>query len=460
MNVQLENLPNCITTIRAEIPSDRVAKAWDAIAREYAQHAKLPGYRPGKAPRVVVEAKYKKEIKEEVQNRVLSEAVRETIQENKLRVLSVANVEDLEFADDKSLRFTATLVMAPSFELPEYKGLSVEVPSTEVKEEDVDESIERVREQSADFADLADHPLAMDDFAIITYTGTLDGQPVHEAVPAAGKPLSGNSDFWIKLTPDSFLPGFSEQLIGATVGETREFDLPLSAEFPVAALAGKTLHYSVTVNAIKEKVLPPLDDAFAEKIVPGKTLAELRDLARTELGRQKEFEVEQEKRNQALTQLLAKVECELPEGLVRRETERVLTDIVRENQNRGIPDEVIKENQQELLASAAQSARDRLKGTFILLRIAENEKITVAREEFDHRINLMAARYGQPADKLRKELEKADALDKVHEEILTSKVLDFLVSGASVTSSAPDAETKAQTVAQAEASPAAAGQEA
>jgi FKBP-type peptidyl-prolyl cis-trans isomerase (trigger factor) len=144
-----------------------------------------------------------------------------------------------------------------------------------------------------------------------------------------------------------------------------------------------------------------------------------------------------------MSHLLGQVECELPEELVRGESQRLLSEIVRENQSRGVPEEVIREKQAELIASAGESARDRLKGVFILSRIAEAEKISVTREEFDYRVAMMATRYKMPVDKLRKQLDNAGALEKVQEEILTAKVLDFLASSVSVTASAPEAAPEA-----------------
>ncbi len=438
MNVQLENLPNCLTTLRVEVPADKVSQAREAIVREYAQHAKLPGFRPGKAPRSVVETKFKKEIADELQSRLLSNSCREAIVENKLRVLHISNVEDVEFAPDQTLRFTATVVTAPQFELPEYKGIKIEVPAAEVTDKDIDEGIERLRDQAAEFVDVTDRTLAMDDFAVVTYTGTIDGKPAEEVVPAA-KVLTANTDFWIKLTPDTFLPGFSEKILGAAVGETREFDLTVPAGFAVADLAGKTLHYTVTLNAIKSKIVPALDDAFAATMAPGKTVAELRELIRGEITRQKSVEQQNEKRGKIMKQLLEKVECELPEGMVQNEARRVLADVIRENQSRGVPDELIRENHQQLTTSANETARERLKGTFVLLRIAEAEKITVTREEFNRHLAMMAMRYQMPLEKLQKELEKREALDSVNEEILTGKVLDFLLANASVETTTPAA---------------------
>jgi len=438
MNVQLENLPNCLTTLRVEVPSEKVIKAREAILREYTQYAKLPGFRPGKAPRTVIETKFKNEIKEELQKRLLSDSCREAITENKLRVLTISNVEDVEFAPDHTLRFTATVVTSPQFELPEYKGIKVEIPEVTVTDKDIDEGIDRLREEAADFTDITDRPLAMEDFAVVTYNGTLDGKPVEEAAPSA-KILTHNEDFWLKLTSETFLPGFSEKLVGMTAGEAKEFDLAVPAEFPVKELAGKTLHYSVTLNSLKMKVLPEADDAFAATVIPGKTIAELREVIRGEVTRQKTVERENNKRAQIMKALLSGVECELPESMVRNETQRLLAEVIRENQSRGVPEEVIRENQQELHASAGATARERLKGTFVLIRIAEAEKISVTREEFNQRLAMMAMRYQMPVEKLQKELEKREALDSINEEILTGKVLDFLVANASVSTAAPAA---------------------
>ena len=156
-------------------------------------------------------------------------------------------------------------------------------------------------------------------------------------------------------------------------------------------------------------------------------------MAREELGRQKVADAEASKRNAIMAQLLSQVECELPVDMVRTQTRRILADIVRENQSRGVADEVLKENEQQILGTAAQNAREQLKGTFILLRIAEIEGIKPTQQEFNIRIAQLAQRYEMKPAKLLKELEKRNALDQITEEILTAKVLEFLASTASVT---------------------------
>jgi trigger factor len=438
MNVTVEPLPNCLTTLRIEVEPEKVSQVRETVAKEFGQYAKIAGYRPGKAPRAVIEKKFKKQIQEELEKKLLGDSIRAAIQQEKLRVLQVANVEDVSFGTDK-LSFTATVVTQPDFALPDYKSITVQPRTTEVSDAEIEEAIENLREQASDFSDIdEDRGAQMEDFIVVDYTGTIDSKPVHEVFPKAGKPLSGNHDFWIKMTDEAFFPGYCQALVDAKPNETRNFTIEVPADFPVEGMPGQKIDYAVTVKAIKKKVLPELNDEFADSVAKGKTLADLRAMAREELERQKKADTETDKRNQIMRQLLSGVECELPQGLVRQETQRILSDIVRENQARGVTEEVLKESEKELVGAAAQNARERLKGTFVLLRVAEQEGIKVTKEELFGRVATLAQRYDMTFEKMLKELEKRNALEQIQEEIITGKTLDFLVANASV-SSAPAA---------------------
>jgi len=432
MNVHVDALPNCLATLRVDLPPDAVNAVRENITRDYAANAKLPGYRPGKAPRAVVERKFQKQIREELERKLLSESTRAAISEKNLRVLQVQNVEDVEFSPDQSLHFTATVVTAPEFELPPYRNIPVTVPPEEVSEAEVDSAIENLRDQAASFEDINGRGLEMEDYAVIDYDGDIDGKPVSEVFPKAGKPLTTNRGFWVRMTPESFLPGFSEALIGAGLDERREFDLAVPADFALKEMAGLKIHYVVTVKGLKSKKLPEVGDAFAATIVEGKTLAEVRELAKGELGRQKKEHIASQKREQVMGFLVNKVECELPQNFVIGETRRILADIVQQEQARGVADEAIKEGEKELVEAAARGARDKLKGTFILQRIAEAEKVTVNAAEIRGRVASMAARLGMTPEKAARELEKRDAMDQIAQDILSGKVIEFLVANAEV----------------------------
>ncbi len=434
MNAVVESLPNCLATIRVEVEPEKVSAARDKVTREISQAVTIAGYRPGKAPRAIIEKKYKKQIREELEKKLLGDSTYEAIQQHKLRVLQLTNYDDIQFSDDDRLNFTATVVTEPDFQLPNYKGLLIHAPTLDVSDAEVDASLDNLREQGADFVDITeDRGAAMEDYVVVDYTGTIDGKPVHEVFPKAGKPLSGNDEFWIKMTDEAFFPGYCAALVGAKPGESRSFDITVPEDFPVEGMPGQVIHYEVKLTAIKSKILPELNDAFADTVSKGKTLADLRDLARKELESQKRNNSEQSKRHQIVSQLLANVECELPSGLVRNETQRILLDIVRQNEERGVSEDVLKESEKELVGAASENARERIKSTFVLSRIAEQEGIKITKEELFGRIAMLAERYQMPFEKMLKELQKRNAVDQIKEEILTGKTLNFLVSQATVT---------------------------
>src|SRR5438477_5334109 len=178
MKVEVEKQPDSVSTLQIELPPEQVAKEWNAIADSFARHAKIPGYRPGKAPRRVIEAKFRKEIQEELTKKLVSKSYRDAIEEKQLRVVSLTNVEDVQFGEDKSMRFCATVVTAPEFDLPDYKSISVEVPDSKVSAADVDAALERLRDQAADFVDVPERGLEMEDFAVIDFEGSMEGKPI------------------------------------------------------------------------------------------------------------------------------------------------------------------------------------------------------------------------------------------------------------------------------------------
>ncbi len=432
MHIELETLPNCITTLRVELPPDRVTQERQSIVGEFQGSARLPGYRPGKAPRQLIETRYKKEIAEELRRKLVNAGTREAIAEKKLRVLSLGDVEQVELAPDSTLRFTAKLITAPEFELPPYKGLPVKVPPVEITEDELDRALDGLRQRLSEFTDLEGRGLEMEDFAVLDFAGRLDGQPLSEVAPEAPKEFTGRENFWFKLVPNSILPGYSEALVGAVAGETREVAVEVPADFPLEALIGKRLEYTVKIRELKQQVLPALDDAFAEKVMPGKTLADLRARARLDLEAERLGMIEDSKRRQVNIQLVGATNFDLPVEFVRSETRRIMGDIVRQNQERGISDDEIRGNHGEIGANAAIAARERLKSAFILTRIAEKEGIKVTRDEFDHHLAQMAVRHQMALEKLRRLLEEREALPQIEEEVLLAKVLAFIVANASV----------------------------
>jgi len=438
MNVEVENLPNCLASLKVELPPERVTKEWNDVVKGFQQVARIRGFRPGKAPQNVVESKFRKEIQEELTRKLVNESTKEAIREKGLRVLSVSNVEDVEFTPERSMRFTATIVTSPEFELPDYKGIPVKVPPVEVSDEDVEIGLERLRERHATFSEQSDGVFEIDGFGVIDYETTADGQPLLEAIPDAPKRLASGKDFWLKLQEDSLLPGFGAAVIGMQIGERREFDLKPAADFPVKSLQDRVIHFQVELKALKRMELPELNDDFAGQVASGLKLDELKRQLRDRLTEQKKEEIERAKRNQIVDYLVQRVECELPQSYVKDETRRIMSEIVEQNQLRGVSEEALRESGKEIMHVASRSAKDRLKASFILTRIGEQEKIEVSAPELKRRVESLAAQHGMSYEKAMSELDKKGAIPQLVEEIQVGKVLDFLTSNANVeTSSEP-----------------------
>jgi trigger factor len=433
MKVEVEKQPDSVSTLQIELPPEQVAKEWNAIAENFARHAKIPGYRPGKAPRRVIEAKFKREIQEELTKKLVSESYRNAVAEKQLRVVSLTNLEDVNIADDKTMRFRATVITAPEFELPDYKNISVQLPPLEVSDEEVNEAMERLRDQSADFVEVEpERALQMDDFAVIDFEGAIDGRSISEIAPEASKNLKEGKKFWLQMGPENFLPNFCEQLVGQKKEETRLVIVTFPEDLPVKELAGAKADYAVTLREIKQKVLPELNDAFAGKLAKDKTLAELRAMVAHDLEHEKEHALEQAKEAQIIKALHEQTQFDLPSQLLRNETRRALGELVQRNRQRGLSDQILKSKEKELVQGAGSLAAHRLKTNFILRRIAEAEKIQVSPEEIEERIRKQAAHYNVSVEKMRKQIDEQEGINGLVEEILLGKTIDFLKANVSV----------------------------
>lgn len=434
MNVTVESLPNCLATLRVEVGSDRITKTREELVAQFCKEVKVSGFRPGRVPRPIVEKRFQKEIADELETRAVNSTLEDAIREKGLRVIQVNNVEDVKISVGEGLSFSATVVTVPEFDLPEYKGIAISVPSVDVAESEVDQALESMRERMADFVDLKeDRGAQMGDFLVVDYKGTTGGVAIHEAFPKVGPILSSNEGFWVRMTDEAFFPGFCAHLVGAKAGESRSFEIEVPADFPVEGFGGQKLQYAVTLKEIKVRVLPELNDEFASGFLKDKTLADLRNLVRSELEERRKKEVEGVKRDKVMEVLLGQVECELPEDMARAESNRVLSEVVRENQSRGVTEEMLKQNEKELVASASQTARNRLKSSFILSRIAGQEGIQATREDLFSRIAAIAESSEMTFEKALKEVSKRRVIPQIQSDILAAKALDFVVSAATVT---------------------------
>lgn len=442
MKVALDPQPNCLVNLVIDLPSDRVAKEWNTIAKEYQKQARIPGYRPGKAPIAMVESRFAREIESEIRDSIPREAVLEACEENKIPLHAIQDISDIEITADKSMKFRAVVVRVPEFELPNYKSLALEVPKRTVTDADVDQLLEYLREPHSTFDPITDRPLAMDDYAVITYEGRMDGSPLSEAVPKAPAQLSGRRNSWVLMSEGTLVPGFAKAIEGMKIDEQRTFTLDVPATFPLSEIQGKSLEYSVTLHGINVRKLPPLDDELAAKIEPGSTLASLREKIRESQQQSADYQFDIAKRNAAVRKLLEQFTFELPEQTVAAETGTILKDIVAESQARGLSDEDIKSNTGQIIESASESAKERVRANFVLLRIAKQEEIQETEPEIYEAVMDMSQRHQVPLKKLVKDLTRNGGIHRLREQIRITKALDYVVSNATVTELSAPADTK------------------
>jgi trigger factor len=428
MTITVEDVAPCKKRLKIEVPANRVKKAYDQVTDDFQKEARIPGFRPGHAPRTVVEKKFRKDIESEAQRTLVPEAYREAISEKKLRVVSAPEIEDLKYQPGLSLSFSTLVELVPEFKLPEYKGLVLKKQETEVKDEEVEKTLQSLADQRAKFDDAPDRPLAMEDFAVISYSGKLDGKPLLELVPES-KNLAENPQFWLWMRTEGFLPKFAEQLVGLKKGETRTIEIEFPADFPQAALTGKKVSYDVELKEIKIKNAPPIDDAFAQEVAK-MDLADLKTRVRENMEQEKKGQADRASRAEVVQKLIGAVDFELPPSAVEEETHATVYDIVAENQGRGVPASVLEEKKDEIYANAAKSAKEMVKFKFISTQIAENEKIEVSNEQVAQHLAFLAQREGITMDKMVDKVRKNNAFPAIQQQILRQAVLDFLLKEA------------------------------
>jgi len=445
MNITVEQQPECTATLRAEIPADLVSKERKDIVKAFGAQAKIPGFRPGKIPTKIIEKRFGNDIKQELESRLINNACTEALKQNEdLKVLHFKTPESIDFTDDGSLTFTMPLILAPTFELPEYKGIEVKLPSADATDEEVQRELDGVLERYADYKDVTDRALQSGDIAVIDFTSTLEGKPLEEAIGKPAGILGGKEDYWVKLQDDAFLPGFSEQLEGAAIDESREVTCAVGDDFPLEDLQGKDLVLSVTVKGIKQQELPELNDEFVSKTLQfgeDKTVDDLKTLISEQITQQKTQQINESKVNQIVEQLIERVDFELPQELIDSETQGAADDIVSRGAQAGLSDEEIAAQQGDIIATAQVQARNNLKTNFILQDIAEAEKIEVTDQDLIQRIAAMAQQAKKPVKKYIREIQKSGQINSIRNSILIGKAIDFLVEEANISEVDADSET-------------------
>ena len=433
MNVQLNSVSESRKNLVVTLDKSEVETEHNAVVGEFVRQARLPGFRPGKAPLAIVLKRFAKEISEELKQKVVTKAYQGALEKEKLEVLNVVSVDEGTIEAGLSAAITVTVDVRPEFVLPDYVGLPTTVPTADPTDAEVDSVIQGLRSESADFK-ATERPAAKGDYVKLSYEGSSEGRKIAEiagdkqlyaAVPQTWEEVEGANE--------GIIPGLGKHLAGVAKGDKKTVTVTFPADFQqVPALAGKTAEYAIEVQEVRERILPELNAEFfkAHRV---DDLEGLKGQVRSSLKLQKERQNRAAQRNQVTQALADKVNFEPPTSLVEAETQGVLRQFIEENMRRGIPAEQFEKDKKELFDGARKAAANRVKVQLILAKIAEAEKIQVTDRDIDLFIRNEAARSNKSADKVAKELAKnREALRSVQQSIIFDKSVDFLVSKASL----------------------------
>jgi len=433
VNVQITDINETRKTLTVSLDKGEVDTEYQSVLGDFTRQASLPGFRPGKAPAAMVAKRYGKELKEEFKTKVIGKAYRDGLEQSKLEVLTLVEVEEGTIEAGLSAAIKLTVDVRPEFQLPDYAGIETEIQPAEPTGAEVDATIENLRGERADFK-VAERAAAKGDYVRFGYEGTLDGKPLAEIV--GDKAIYASApQTWeeVEGANEGLLPGVSKQLNGLKAGDKKVVTVAFPAEFSaVPALGGKSVQYAIEIQEVRERVLPEMDEAFF-KANHADDLEGLKNQIRSRLKMRKEQENRAAQRRQVTDALVAKSAFPVPDSLIASERDGVLRQFIEENMRRGVPQEQFEQNKKALYDSASQAAVSRVKVQLILARIAEAEKITVDEKDFNNWLMREAMRSGERPDKLAKDLGKdRGQLRAVQQQILFDKALDFLVSKATV----------------------------
>lgn len=422
MSSKLEKLEKNVATLEITVSAEKLE---EGIAKAYIKNAKkfnIPGFRKGKAPRKLIEKYYGEGIfYEDAINEVCPEAYEEAIKEHNLEPVDRPSIEILEIESGKGIVFKAEVTVKPEVELGQYKGIEVEKKEYNVTDEDVENELEILRNRNARIIDVTDRPVKRGDIVTIDFKGFIDD-----------KEFDGGSaeNYKLEIGSGRFIPGFEEQLIGATIGNEVNVDVTFPEDYRSEELAGKPALFKVTVKEIKEKELLPLDDEFAKDVSEFDTLEELK----ADIKRKKLEEAERMAKNEYENDLIKKVvqnaKVDIPEVMIDNQIESMIRDFDYQLRFQGLDlDSYMKYmniSYEEMKQSYKEAAEDRVKTQLVMEAITKAENIEVTDEELEAEVEKTAKQYNQDVEKFRKSLRERD-IEYIREGLQLQKTIDFLV---------------------------------
>ena len=430
MKIDVQDINPTRKTISVTVSSEEVSEQEAKLINDFQRQAKIPGFRPGKAPKNMVRQRFAKDIQQELKQRVVLQAHQEGVTGAEFEVFNVVEVDEGEVKSGQGVTITFTVDVIPEFEVPAYEGLKVTNMPTEASDEEVAKMLDQILGQRAEY-NIAEKAAEKGDYVQCAYEGKIGDEIVADLVPET--PMFGTQASTWEEAGNEDAPGVRaivDGLVGMKAGETKDVTMEFPEDFKPEALAGKTVVYSVVAKEVREKVMPEMDDTFFESMQV-KDEKELRKKISENIENQKKQQNANGERQQITEELVKSVDFPIPESGVERETEAVLRDFMQRNMQQGVSTEEFEKHKDSLHEGASKAAHDRFKSRLILTKIAEKEKIKVENEDFSRMIMIEAQQAGQNPDKLVKELQKdQNRVNQMRRDIILGKTMDLLAEKA------------------------------
>jgi trigger factor len=421
------------------ISGEEIASEEQKILKEFSKHARIPGFRPGKAPEARIRARFGKQIGDELKNTVIRKAFDEVSKSEEIelyRIVEFPDPSDFHAGTEASLDMTVDVV--PQFDLPVYKEIKVQLPAEEVSDSEIDEAIEQMRQRAADFV-VVEREAAQGDYVKVSYSGKVGDEAVDERLADHPRLRSWGSvtDAWEEAGTEQAkeygVPAIIDALVGMKAGDSKTVEQVVADDFAVEELRGQTVAYEVTVSEVRERKLPDLDNADFLKQMGAESEAELKANVLDQLEQRKKQEGDNAKRKQILDHLVSVVDFPLPESAVEEETQRTMARIMGHNMQQGVPEEVFEQNKEELHRNASVTAAREVKLQLLLNRIAKEEAVEVSNEDLSRAVYSIAMQQRQRPEDLAKELRKdRSQVVQLQRQILFSKTLEKVAETAVV----------------------------
>jgi trigger factor len=406
--------------ISVEIPADEVARETETLVQKYQKVARLPGFRAGHVPASIIRQRFKEDLKSDVVEALVPRYVRKETEKLGLIPVSQPRVTDLHIHDGEPLRFKASFEIMPEIKVEGYKELRADHPEIVVRDEEVEDALNNIREQHATFTSVEGRTLSEGDFA----QASMDGRP--KEVDDKTKPVHMD-EVLIEIGGKNTVPEFSENLRGAGAGDEREFEVKYPEDSADKRLAGKTLVYTVKIQAIKQKNLPEINDEFAKELGEFTSLDQVRQQIRENMQAERKHTAEHEAKDKLVAELVKRNDFEVPESLIDRQIDLRLERGLRALAAQGMKMEDLKKmDLPRLRAGQRDQAVQDVKSSLLLERIAELEKIEVGDDELNHELDALAQQTKQTPQAVRARLTQDGGLDRIRNRIRSEKTLDFL----------------------------------